>query len=93
MSDLGISRTDDYAESLRDLTRYELMAKRRDLIRRLKPGQSIQITAVIHGKILAICAELERRKDSLPTTYQRLQGWVVVAVFIFCLATCAFGAS
>ena len=90
MSDLGIS-SDDYAESLRDLTRYELMAKRRDLIRRLKPGQSIQITAVIHGKILAICAELERRNESLPTTYQRVQGWVAVAVVLFSLATCAWG--
>ena len=82
----------NYAESLRDLTRYQLMAQRRDLIRRLKPGQSIQITAVIHGKIIAICHELERRSESLPTTYQRVQAWVAVGLILLSLGMCVGGA-
>lgn len=84
-------RSEDYAESLRDLTRYELMAKRRDLVRRLKPGISIQVTAIIVGEMRAISDELERRNDSLPTTYQRVQGWVVVAVIVFSIASCVWG--
>lgn len=82
----------NYPETLRDLTRYQLMAQRRELVGRLKPGQSIQITAVIHGKIIAISNELERRNEAQPTSYQRVQGWVAVLLVVGSLATCALGA-